>query len=491
MASIISAVIVMAIFVAIVVVILLEKMNRAIISLIGALGAFLALTFIDGAGFMTFIEFMFGNALDNYVNFHSLLLILGMSIIVQICYDAGVFQFIAFSLVKTTRGKAMHLLIMLCFLTFVLSSILNNIMTVMIMIPLSITMSRILAIDPRPYILTQAILVNVGGILFPISSIPGILVATAAGIPFIDFFIGIGLFAFVLLGITLALFYVIYKPKLAQPQPEYVEALAEFNAWNFVQDRPLLIKSIVTLLAVLVCFIAIPSDLLSPDIIALSAAVILVVISKVKSDDLVGKLNMELFLYLIGIFVVSGAMEYTGIIELLGNGLSFLGQGDAFAVMIIMLWFSAYLSANIDNIPITKVLIPVVDYMVTGFSPVDTRFAYYSLVFGASLGDNLTPMGDNILVMNIAKSHKRPITVREFFILGFIATNIQLFFVTIYLSFAFKPGLGVMLSIVAGVVFMAAIMLFKVLKRKGLLAKKPRADAGDRFKLDQGKFKRP
>ncbi len=296
MASIISAVIVMAIFVAIVVVILLEKMNRAIISLIGALGAFLALTFIDGAGFMTFIEFMFGNALDNYVNFHSLLLILGMSIIVQICYDAGVFQFIAFSLVKTTRGKAMHLLIMLCFLTFVLSSILNNIMTVMIMIPLSITMSRILAIDPRPYILTQAILVNVGGILFPISSIPGILVATAAGIPFIDFFIGIGLFAFVLLGITLALFYVIYKPKLAQPQPEYVEALAEFNAWNFVQDRPLLIKSIVTLLAVLVCFIAIPSDLLSPDIIALSAAVILVVISKVKSDDLVGKLNMGNFL---------------------------------------------------------------------------------------------------------------------------------------------------------------------------------------------------
>nr|MDO8119383.1 SLC13 family permease [Candidatus Sigynarchaeota archaeon] len=232
------------------------------------------------------------------------------------------------------------------------------------------------------------------------------------------------------------------------------------------------------------------SDLLSPDSIALPAALILVVISKVKSDDLVCKLNMELFLYLIGIFVVSGAMEYTGIIELIGNGLSFLGQGDPFAVLIIMLWFSAYLSANIDNIPITKVLIPVVAHMTTGFSPVDTRFAYYSLVFGASLGDNLTPMGDNILVMNIAKTHKRPITVREFFILGFIATNIQLFFVTLYLSFAFKPELGLLLGLIAGLGFIVVIFVIKGLKKTGRWPVTRHREETDSFKLDQGKKER-
>ncbi|MBN2152316.1 MAG: hypothetical protein JW839_12770 [Candidatus Lokiarchaeota archaeon] len=472
-----SQILVTAIFVIVVVMILKEVLNRAFVALIGALAAFFVLFLIEDAGFVKFIEFLFGTDGDGYVSFHSLLLIFGMTVIVQIANDAGFFQFFAISMVKLTGGKAVKLLATLCLLTFVISAILNNILTVLIMIPLTITIARALDVDPTPYILTQAVLVNIGGTLLPISSIPNILISTEAKIGFAEFFLNVGLLSLVTLGITIAFFLFLYRKQLKEPESRFMEVLSGFNAWSFVRDRRLMTKAVVVLFATIGFLIAVPSEVLNPDIIALGGALVLVVISKVKTDTLVSKINPELFLYLMGIFVVSGAMEFTEVINLIGGGLAFLGAGDDFLKLVVVMWISAYLSANIDNIPITKILIPVVPFVMAGSAPEASKAANYALAFGANWGDNLTPMGDNILVMNIAKQYKRPISTKEFFRLGFITTNIQLFIATIYFAFLFRPFVGLVLLAAAGGGILLVALLRQFLARRGITFGKKKVPA--------------
>ena len=461
----IANLIIVLVFIAVIVILMMEKLNRAILVIIGALICLFTLKFIKNEPFDLIVSFLFGNAEDGYVNFHSILLIFGMTIIVQICHKAGVFKFIAFKFVLAIIDRTQYLLLILCVTTMLLSALLNNILTVMIIIPLIITISRILNIDPEPLIITQAILVNIGGTVFSISSIPNILIVNSAGIGFNEFFLNVGLLSIVIFLITVGFFYVIYYGKISVPK-ENVKILKEFNPWNFVQDKTLLIKSSFILIIVIVGFVFIPTSVISNDIIALIGAMILVLISRLNIDKIVQELEMDIFLYLLGVFVIAGSLEYTGVLETFGLFLAKISGGNYFVAILLILWSSAFLSATIDNIPITKVLIPSIGAINASFPTVNQDMAYYSLSIGANWGDNLTPMGDNILVMNIAEKNKRPIRMREFWRIGFITTLIQLIFATVYFTLLTNVLIGIILLIISASLFFIFSLLF-INKRKG------------------------
>ncbi|MFX1550319.1 MAG: SLC13 family permease, partial [Promethearchaeota archaeon] len=177
---IISIIIILGCFIAVIIFIITNKLNRAISSLLGAIITYFVLIFIEGFDFSIIVDLLFGSASEGFVNLHSLIMIIGTMMIVQIAHEAGSFQFIAGKLIKLSGGKPVTLMIIFCAVTVFISAILNNILTVIIIIPLTITVSRILNINPSPYILTQAVLVNVGGTVFSISSIPNILITTYA-----------------------------------------------------------------------------------------------------------------------------------------------------------------------------------------------------------------------------------------------------------------------------------------------------------------------
>lgn len=264
---------------------------------------------------------------------------------------------------------------------------------------------------------------------------------------------------------TLIFFIVIYKKELVIPR-DSVEILMEYNVWNFVQNKALLYKSMVSLIILLVLFIIIPPETLAPDIIAWVIAIVLLFISRLNPKDIFSKIDLELILYLLGIFVIAGALELTGILNLFGNLISTLGEGNSYLLLILILWLSALLSSSIDNIPITKVLIPVVGGLQNlGSEGLRTQL-FYSLSIGANWGDNLTPMGDNILVMNICEQNKRPITFNQFFRLGFFTTLFQLLIITLYFTLLFKFILGIFLI---GVICLFLILVFifrKISKEK-------------------------
>ncbi len=455
-----SEIIILSCFIGVIFFIITEKMNRAIVSLLGAIITYFVLIFLEKLNFSVIVDLLFSSEKEGFVNLHSLILIIGMMMIVQISHEAGTFQFIAGKLIKLSRGKPIHLMIIFCCVTVLISAILNNILTVIIIIPLTITVSRILNINPSPYILTQAILVNIGGTVFSISSIPNILITTYAKIEFIEFFVNIGLISFIIFIFTLAFFILIYKNELKIPE-EGVKALKEFDVWNVVQNKRLLYQSLISLIVLLTLLTVVPSSILSPDIIALSIALILIIITRFEPKEIISKIDFELIFYLLGIFIIVGGLEITGATEVLGSFILNIGGNNLFFQLLLILWFSAYLSSCIDNIPITKVLIPVANTMTETASLFNRKQIFYSLALGANWGDNLTPLGDNILVMNIAEQNKRPITFKSFFKLGFITTNYQLLIISIYYCLLFYLQIGI---IIIGFVSIIIIVIYSLNK---------------------------
>jgi Na+/H+ antiporter NhaD/arsenite permease-like protein len=359
-----SALLIICCFVCVIFFILAEK-NRAIVSISGALVTYFILIFIERSDSSIIVELLFGSKIDNYVNLHSLMLIIGMMFIVHISDEIGTFQFLAVIAIKMSRGKPIPLVTILCIVSAVFSSILNNILTVMILIPLTITISRVLNVSPTPYILTQAIVVNVGGTIFSISSIPNILIVKSAEITFPVYFLEIGFFSIIIFAFTILFFILLYKNELSIPKDKAINILLyDFDIWNVVQSRRLLYASLSALIILMISFFIVPEDLLPPDIIALSIAMILTVISRMDSTEvsrIIKKFDYELLFYLLGIFVITGGMEVVGVIDLMEDIFRNIGGGNEFIQIIIIMWIAAFSSSLIDNIPITKVLIPIVD----------------------------------------------------------------------------------------------------------------------------------
>jgi Na+/H+ antiporter NhaD/arsenite permease-like protein len=444
---ILSIIIVLGCFIGVIVLIITGKLNRAIASLSGAVIVYFVLIYLEGKDFKVILDLLFGSESEDFVNLHSLILIIGMMFIVEISKEAGLFQFFALNLIKLSKGKPVYLMSIFCVITIFISAILNNILTVIILIPLTITVSRILNVNPSPYILTQAILVNVGGTFFTISSIPNILISTSSGISFIDFFLNVGLVSLLVFVFTLIFFIFLFRKALQVPQ-QGLDILSEFNVWNFVPNKKLLLKSLFSLITLFILFVIIPTSLISADIIALVVAVILIIISRLDPRQIISKIDLELIFYLLGIFVIAGALEVLGVVQILGESMSNISGGDVFFQILIILWFSSFLSSAIDNIPITKVLIPVIGTITSNFSANVGNQFYYSLAIGANWGDNLTPLGDNVLVVQLADANKRPISFRQFFKIGFITTLYQLIIVSIYYTLIFRTAMGILIVLI-------------------------------------------
>lgn len=434
-------------------------MNRAIVAITGGLITYFTLTFIEKRDFSTIVDLLFGSQTDNYVNLHSLLLIVGIMFIVHISDEIGTFQFLAVLMIKFSRGKPIPLMITLCTVSVIFSSLLNNILTVMILIPLTITTSRVLNVSPTPYILTQAVMVNIGGTIFSISSIPNILIFIynpAIEISFIEYFFEIGFFSIVAFVCSIIFFVFLYKNELSIPKDKAINILLyDFDVWNVVQSRRLLYASLGGLISLMIFFIIIPDDLLPPDAIALSIAMVLTIISRLDAKEIIDKFDFELVFYLLGIFVIVGGLEESEVIDLLSNILQDIGGGNEFFQVIFIMWVAALSSSFIDNVPVTKVFIPITNG-IAGNSSSLNRY-YYGLSIGANWGDNLTPLGDNILVLNIAKENNRPISIKTFWKLGFITTIFQLVLATLFFTLIYHFALGIL--IISGICFVLGILV--------------------------------
>ena len=455
----ISVIILVITFLVMIVLIAIGTFDRFIVALGAALVAFFVLYFLEGATFAVFVSLVIGSPGDNYVNFHALILILGMMIIVVIAIEGGLFHFIAFRLIQMTKGEPKRLLIVFCTLAMFMTAILNDFLTVLILIPLTVTICRILDIDPFPYIIAQAITIKLGATMLMISSISTILITSYLAISFVDYFIRVGLISILIFGLTILFFLAIFQNRLKKPR-KGIDMLLSYKVWDFIPNKSLMFKSTFILIIVILGFIFIPSTLISPDIIAMSCAVILLFISKIDSKEIMKKIDFKIILYLMGIFIISGALEYVGFVEDLGIFMAGFGSNDILITFLISLWFSAIVSSCIDNVPVCRILIPTVGIMTNQYSYNEKVLIYSGMIYGINWGDNLSPFGDTLFVAAVAEENKVKFKMFEFFKIGFITTIFQLCVVTIIFSLILRPVIGVILLLIAIGITLPAVFLF-------------------------------
>ncbi|OLS12660.1 MAG: Na+/H+ antiporter NhaD type [Promethearchaeota archaeon CR_4] len=465
MADIASQLVILITFVSLLLIVGSGKVDKTVVALAASVISYIVLVFYEHVQPYALVEDLFGTS-PGYDNLHALILVFSMLAIVEIGKDGGVFQFLAFKLVQMTKGRPRLIMVVFSCITVFITAVLSDMLAIIILLPLTITVCRILGVDPRPYLVVQIVIVKVGAVMLLISSVSNIVISGFAGISFVEFFISIGTVALILLVVTIGVFLMFNRNRLSNPT-RGMDILLEFNPWTFVPDRKLMLKSAGTIIGVIVGFAVIPTNVLSPDIIAFFGAVILFIIAKLNVQEIFKKIDFKLLCYLMGIFVITGAMERVGIIQFLANSIATLNLTEGFPTFVFLLWIAGYLSGPVDNIAIMRVLIPIANQLTTNFSMINKHLAFNGIIFGINLGDNLTPLGDSMLGIQIAEQNKFPISIRRFFLIGFVSTNLQFLTITIiYALFSIDYALlgVVLLAILAGIF----VLIFKLLKRNAM-----------------------
>ena len=153
-----------------------------------------------------------------------------------------------------------------------------------------------------------------------------------------------------------------------------------------------------------------------------------------KADEVIKKIDFGLILYFLGIFIITGCLDYVGIVDSIGFALKGITGGSPAVTSQVTLWIAAILSSSIDNLPIISAILPMMPILTFGFSTFNHKISYLALGTGSNLGDNLTPMGDNILVMDVAGQHGITLKFKDFFKIGFFTTIIQILCTSMYLG---------------------------------------------------------
>ena len=412
-----------AVFVVAYVLIALERWDRTLIALIGGL-LVVVLGIIDQHEAFA--------AIDLNVIF----LLAGMMVIASILGRTGFFEWLAIRSVVLSRGHPIRLLLILATVTAVLSAFLDNVTTVVLMTPITLSIARRLDVSPMPYLISGILASNIGGTATLIGDPPNILIGSAAGLGFDDFLLNLGPVTVLVFLAFVVIVRVTFRGALQVPD-ERREAALEQREDSAIKDWPLLIRALVVTAATLVGFLVHSAIGVEPATIALLGAMVLMLVAGLNPHQTLREIEWSTLFFFVGLFILVEAIVQTGIVGGIADQLAVATEGQPEAATIGLLWFSAIASAIVDNIPYTATMIPVVQRL--GEAGMAIEPLWWSLALGACLGGNLTIVGAsaNVVVANIATRAGHPIHFFEFFRYGVVVVAASLVISTAYLWFRY------------------------------------------------------
>lgn len=407
------------IFIIVIVCIISEKVNRTLAAMGGAMA-------------MVLTGILPADAVASTIDFNTIGVLIGMMLVVSTIRISGLFEYLAIYTAKLAKGNAWKILIGFAIITAVLSAILDNVTTVLLIGPMTLVITQMLKINPIPFLVTEIIASNIGGTSTLIGDPPNIMIGSAAGLSFLDFLVNLGPIIIVILTITLILLYFIYRKHLVVNSEEKLAIMA-LDERRSITNKPLLIKSIVVIFLILLGFIFHESIGISSSIVALSGATLILLISGENIEELFASIEWPTIAFFAGLFVLVGGLEEVGIIENIAQYLLRVTAGHSTLTVIALLWLSAIVSGFLDNIPFVATLIPLVITM--GQNGVDTWPLWWAISLGACLGGNGTLIGAsaNLVLANIGARHGHKISFKYYFKIGFPLMIISIIISTIYL----------------------------------------------------------
>ena len=392
-------------------------------TLAALLGAFLMIVY----GFVNYSE------IGSLIDFQAMGVIFGMMIVIEVVKDSGIFQFFGLKAIKLARGNPKYLFIIMITFTTILSAFLNNLTSILIMSALTFTLCRSLELNPLPFIISESIATNIGGIMFLTSSIPNILVAGAGDLTFMDFILFSLPLSFILFISTILFLLFFYRTEF---KGHGVETITNFDEWSVIPDKRFFWNSLILLIFTIVFFMVSDKLGVTIDFVAISSAILILLLSGADPDETLKHIDWGTIFFFLGLFIVVGGLENSGALKSISNTLiSFTGNNKMLST-IALLWVSGLSSGIVDNIPITVTLIPIARHMI---HVLGVNALWWCIVFGANLGGNLTPMGSpsNIIALGIAKKEGYEISFSEFMKVSTIVTCLHLSISTLYLLLRF------------------------------------------------------
>lgn len=411
------------VFVVVMALVVSEKIHRALAALLGAVALLL----------IGVIDFEMGM---ESIDFNTLGVLCGMMMFVGVVKESGLFEFVAVKSAKLCKGDPWKIMVAFAIITAVFSAFLDNVTTVLLIGPMTIMLCRTLKINAVPFLIVEIISSNVGGTATLIGDPPNIMIGSEAGITFAEFVRYDGPVVLVIMALYLVIFYFMYGRKLSVAEENVREVMA-LDADEMIKDKTLFIKSVVMILLVAVAFMLHGVLHIETSVIALTAAAIMTLISGLDLEVAIEGIEWGTIGFFLGLFMVVGGMEHTGVIEMLGHAIINVTGGDVVLMMLIILWASAILSAILDNIPFVATMIPILLVMET--SGIDVYPLWWALSLGACLGGNGTLVGAsaNVVLSGIANKEGYNISFIGFTKVAFPLMIVSIIIATGYLLIIF------------------------------------------------------
>lgn len=408
-----------------------EKLNRAVVALLGA-------------SVMIFAGILTQKTAIEGIDFNTISLLIGMMVIVNITEKSGLFQFVAIWGAKKVKAHPLGIMVVLTFVTALFSAFLDNVTTVLLIVPVTFQITRKLEINPFPYLILEIFASNIGGTATLIGDPPNILIGSALKLSFVDFAYNLTPAVIIVLLVLIGTFVLIWHKSLITTERNRV-AVLNINEKDSITNPRLLVKSLIVLLMVIIGFIAAEHIGIANGVIALFGAALLLGLYTAGNNNHERDENTENMLSLVdwttifffcGLFVIVHGLEVTGVLQILGQWFIELTEGSIKKSVFLILGSSAVLSSAIDNIPFVATMIPMLKTMEPAMGGREAMMpVWWALSLGACFGGNGTLIGAsaNVIVAGLAQREGHPLSFLRFLIWSIPVMLFSVFIAGIYL----------------------------------------------------------
>ena len=406
-----------AIFLLAYAVIISEKIHKTTVALVGA-GLVLGLKVLE--------QHEAFHVEELGVDWNVIFLLVSMMVIINIVRPTGLFEYIAIKSAKLGRGDPFVILGIFAVVTALLSALLDNVTTVLLITPVTLFVADALDVDPVPFLLSGAFASNIGGTATLIGDPPNIMIASKAQLTFMDFIYHLTPAVVVIMAAYLVLIRIFWGSKL-RTREELKTRIMAMNEREAIRDRPLLVKSLLVLALVLLGFAFHGVLHFQPATVALCGMGLLLLLARVKDPHhLLAEVEWGTIFFFVGLFVIVGGVVKVGLIKWMSLQVIGLTEGNLLATSMVIMWFSAFASAIVDNIPYVATMNPLVIDMAGQLWPglsgkallqhPDLMPIWWSLALGACLGGNATAIGAsaNVIVVGMSEKAGRKISFARF-----------------------------------------------------------------------------
>ena len=417
------------------VVIVTERVNRAIVSLLGA-------------GLMITTGVLNQEMAVRGIDFNTIGLLTGMMVIVAVTRRCGVFQYVAIWSAKKVGAQPWGILVMLSVVTAVFSALLDNVTTVLLIAPVTLLITEELNVNPYPFLIAEIFASNIGGTATLIGDPPNIMIGSAVGLSFNDFVINLAPITPLILLMTLIIIYFVWGRSM-EASADSRRRVMDFNEREAITDVRLLKQSLFVLTLVIAGFVMAHPLHLEPATIAMFGAALLLLLANVRSNaeeqsesvhHTFGEVEWVTIFFFVGLFIVVHGIEHAGLLRILADEVLRLTGGDMANTAMAIVWVSAVVSAIVDNIPFVATMIPMIKSMAPTFGGADALMPlWWSLALGACLGGNGSLIGAsaNLIVAGFAERAGHRIKFLPFMFMAFPLMLMSIVVASVYVLFRF------------------------------------------------------